>query len=95
MSGLMELVILVPCCFFIVALIKFLYHYLWIPLRIQHILNSQGIEGPPFRFIHGNNKEIAKMKQEALGKPVCKSPFLPGPIPTNNPKLGSPKSKHK
>ncbi|XP_017633854.1 cytochrome P450 CYP749A22-like [Gossypium arboreum] len=71
MSGLMELVILVPCCFFIVALIKFLYDYLWIPLRIQHILNSQGIKGPPFRFIHGNNKEIAKMKQEALGKPVA------------------------
>ncbi|PPD91090.1 hypothetical protein GOBAR_DD11992 [Gossypium barbadense] len=71
MSGLMELVILVACCFFLVTLIKFLYDYLWIPLRIQDILNSQGIKGPPIRFIHGNNKEIAKMKQEALGKPVA------------------------
>ncbi|KAG4156922.1 hypothetical protein ERO13_D02G028850v2 [Gossypium hirsutum] len=71
MSGLMELVILVACCFFLVTLIKFLYDYLWIPLRIQDILNSQGIKGPPIRFIHGNNKEIAKTKQEALGKPVA------------------------
>ncbi|KAE8703025.1 CYP749A22 protein [Hibiscus syriacus] len=66
----MELVILVPCCFFLIALIKFLYDYLWIPLRIQHMLNSQGIKGPPYRFIHGNNKEVAEMKKEALSKPM-------------------------
>ncbi|KAA3485514.1 cytochrome P450 CYP749A22-like protein [Gossypium australe] len=71
MSALMELVTLVPCCFFFIALIKFLYDYLWIPLRIQHMLNSQGIKGPPYRFIHGNNKEIAKMRQEASSKPMA------------------------
>ncbi|KAK9003512.1 hypothetical protein V6N11_061071 [Hibiscus sabdariffa] len=64
----MELVILVLCSFFLLALIKFLYDYLWIPLRIQHILNSQGIKGPPYRFIHGNNKEVDKMRKEALTK---------------------------
>ncbi|KAE8712250.1 CYP749A22 protein [Hibiscus syriacus] len=68
MSGLMELVILVPSSFFLMALMKFLYDYLWIPHRIQRILNSQGIKGPPYRFIHGNNKEVAKMKKEALSK---------------------------
>ncbi|GMJ01822.1 cytochrome P450, family 709, subfamily B, polypeptide 2 [Hibiscus trionum] len=68
MSVLVKLVILVPCSFFLVALIKFLYDYLWTPLRIQHMLNSQGIKGPPYRFIHGNNKEVAKMKREALSK---------------------------
>ncbi|KAL4308677.1 hypothetical protein GQ457_01G033140 [Hibiscus cannabinus] len=47
---------------------KFLYDYLWRPLRIQHILNSQGIKGPPYRFIHGNNKEVVKMEKEALSK---------------------------
>ncbi|TYH26944.1 hypothetical protein ES288_A02G029600v1 [Gossypium darwinii] len=71
MSALMELVTLVPYCFFFIALIKFLYDYLWIPLRIQHMLNSQGIKGPPYRFIHGNNKEIAKMRQEASSKPMA------------------------
>ncbi|KAL4310263.1 hypothetical protein GQ457_01G033190 [Hibiscus cannabinus] len=64
----MELVILVLCSFFLLALIKFLYGYLWIPLRIQHILNSQGIKGPPYRFIHGNNREVDKMRKEALSK---------------------------
>ncbi|KAK9003517.1 hypothetical protein V6N11_061076 [Hibiscus sabdariffa] len=32
------------------------------------MLNSQGIKGPPYRFIHGNRKEVAKMRQEALSK---------------------------
>ncbi|KAK9003514.1 hypothetical protein V6N11_061073 [Hibiscus sabdariffa] len=64
----MELLILVPSSFFLVALIKFLYEYLWIPLRVQHILSSQGIRGPPYRFIHGNNKQIIKMRKEALSK---------------------------
>ncbi|KAK8510607.1 hypothetical protein V6N12_055534 [Hibiscus sabdariffa] len=70
MSALMKLVILVPCCFFLVALIKFLYNYLWTPLRIQHMMNSQGIKGPPYRFIHGNNNQVTRMKVEASTKPM-------------------------
>ncbi|KAB2092395.1 hypothetical protein ES319_A02G027800v1 [Gossypium barbadense] len=35
------------------------------------MLNSQGIRGPPYRFIHGNNKEVVKMRQEALSKPMA------------------------
>ncbi|KAE8703022.1 CYP749A22 protein [Hibiscus syriacus] len=68
LSVLMELVILVPCSFFLIASIKLLYDYLWIPLRIQNLLNSQEIKGPRYRFIHGNNKEVTKMKNEALSK---------------------------
>ncbi|KAL1111116.1 hypothetical protein V6Z11_D02G035800 [Gossypium hirsutum] len=71
MNALMKLLILAPCCFFFIALIKLLYDYLWIPLRIQHMLNSQGIKGPPYRFIHGNNMEVTKMKQNALSKSVA------------------------
>ncbi|KAL1111098.1 hypothetical protein V6Z11_D02G034600 [Gossypium hirsutum] len=59
MSVLMELEILVPCCFFLVALMKFLYDYLWVPLRVQHMMNSQGIKGPPYNFITTNNKPMA------------------------------------
>ncbi|KAE8714550.1 CYP749A22 protein [Hibiscus syriacus] len=70
MSPMIELVTAISCCFFLVALIKFLYDYLWIPLRIQYKLNSQGIKGPPYRFIHGNNKEVAKMRQSAMSKPL-------------------------
>ncbi|KAK8987963.1 hypothetical protein V6N11_065567 [Hibiscus sabdariffa] len=70
MSALMKLVLLVPCSFFLLALIKFLYDYLWTPLRIQRMLNSQGIRGPPYRFIHGNNREVAEIRQEASSKPL-------------------------
>ncbi|PPS05179.1 hypothetical protein GOBAR_AA15501 [Gossypium barbadense] len=34
-------------------------------------LMELGIKGPPYRFIHGNNKEIAKMRQEASSKPMA------------------------
>ncbi|KAE8712249.1 CYP749A22 protein [Hibiscus syriacus] len=49
---------------------KFLYDYLWTPLRIQRILNSQGVKGPPYKFIHGNNTAVAQMKMEELSKPM-------------------------
>ncbi|MBA0555441.1 hypothetical protein Golob_025620, partial [Gossypium lobatum] len=71
MSALLKLAILVPCCSFIVALIRFLYDYLWRPLRLQHKMSSQGIRGPPYSFIHGNNKEATKMTKEALSKPMA------------------------
>ncbi|KAK8571696.1 hypothetical protein V6N12_027771 [Hibiscus sabdariffa] len=34
------------------------------------MLNSQGISGPPYRFIHGNNKQVTKMRMEAMSKPM-------------------------
>ncbi|MBA0710475.1 hypothetical protein Golax_009764 [Gossypium laxum] len=71
MSTFVKLAILLPCSFFLVALIKFLYDYLWIPLRLQHMMNSQGIKGPPYTFIHGNNKEATKTTNEALSKPMA------------------------
>ncbi|KAK8572225.1 hypothetical protein V6N12_028283 [Hibiscus sabdariffa] len=71
MSELMKLLIVVPCCFFLIAVIKFLYDFLWMPLRIQHMMNSQGIKGPPYRFFHGNNKQVAQLKMEASAKPMA------------------------
>ncbi|XVF43271.1 hypothetical protein PTKIN_Ptkin02bG0026900 [Pterospermum kingtungense] len=59
------------CLYLIIALIKFLHKYWWTPLRIQHIMSLQGIKGPSYKFIHGNNKETVKMKQEALSKPMA------------------------
>ncbi|KAK9003492.1 hypothetical protein V6N11_061051 [Hibiscus sabdariffa] len=76
MSALMELLILFPCCFFLVALMKFFYDYLWIPLRIQHVMNSQGTKGPPYRFVHGNNKEVTEMRKEAFSKPLALKDYI-------------------
>ncbi|XVE74382.1 hypothetical protein DITRI_Ditri12bG0012400 [Diplodiscus trichospermus] len=56
--------------YLLVALINVLYKYLWIPYRVQYMLNSQGIRGPPYEFIHGNNKATTQMKMEALSKPM-------------------------
>ncbi|PPS05166.1 hypothetical protein GOBAR_AA15488 [Gossypium barbadense] len=33
-------------------------------------LTDLGIKGPPYKFIHGNNHEVTKMKKEAVSKPL-------------------------
>ncbi|XVF29134.1 hypothetical protein REPUB_Repub15cG0093400 [Reevesia pubescens] len=74
MNAMVKLLIFLTSCFCLFLLIAFLqvlYEYWWIPLRIQHILRSQGIKGPPYKFIHGNNKEVIKFKKEALSKPMA------------------------
>ncbi|XVE91669.1 hypothetical protein REPUB_Repub01dG0030500 [Reevesia pubescens] len=59
-------------CLVVIALINFLHKYWWTPLQIQHVMSLQGIKGPPYKFIHGNNKETIKMKQESLmSKPMA------------------------
>lgn len=53
----------------LLVLIKFFHKMWWVPTRIKHALNSQGIKGPPYRFIDGNIKEIATMKDQATRIP--------------------------
>ncbi|WRX16057.1 hypothetical protein QQP08_008544 [Theobroma cacao] len=57
--------------YFLRALLKAFYNYWWIPHRIQNILRSQGIKGPPYEFIHGNNKAIVESIREASSKPMA------------------------
>ncbi|OMO72108.1 Cytochrome P450 [Corchorus olitorius] len=59
------------CLYLVIVLIKILHKYWWTPLRIQRAMNLQGIKGPRYRFIHGNNKENSKMRKEALSKPMA------------------------
>ncbi|KAL5828588.1 hypothetical protein ACOSQ3_018056 [Xanthoceras sorbifolium] len=42
----------------------------WIPIRIQTMMGSQGIRGPPYKFFHGNTKEIMNMKKEVISSPM-------------------------
>ncbi|PPS14014.1 hypothetical protein GOBAR_AA06565 [Gossypium barbadense] len=70
MANVSVLVVGVVCLSLVIALIKVLHKYWWKPLRIQRLMSRQGINGPPYRFIHGNNKETIKMKQEALRNPM-------------------------
>ncbi|XP_042008978.1 cytochrome P450 CYP749A22-like [Salvia splendens] len=41
-----------------------LYKLCWIPLHLQRLMESQGIRGPPYRFLHGTTNEIIKMKHQ-------------------------------
>ncbi|KAK8259208.1 hypothetical protein V6Z11_D13G041200 [Gossypium hirsutum] len=59
------------CLYLFVALLNVFYKYWWIPQRVQFAMNSQGIRGPPYEFIHGNNKEAAQMLMEASTKPMA------------------------
>ncbi|KAK6242606.1 hypothetical protein SCA6_007995 [Theobroma cacao] len=45
--------------------------YWWIPFRIQYTMSLQGIKGPPYEFIHGNNKASTDMRMEAYRKPMA------------------------
>ncbi|KAE8690947.1 CYP749A22 protein [Hibiscus syriacus] len=58
------------CLYFLVAFFYIFYKYWWIPRRIQSILNSQGIRGPPYEFVHGNNKQVVQLQREASSKPL-------------------------
>ncbi|MBA0783015.1 hypothetical protein Gotri_000812 [Gossypium trilobum] len=49
---------------------RFLHRFWWTPVYIQYRLGSQGIKGPSYKFIHGNTKEMLKMRNEALSKPL-------------------------
>ncbi|XP_011101783.1 cytochrome P450 CYP749A22-like [Sesamum indicum] len=51
-------------------LIRVIHKVLWLPFRIQHMLRSQGITGPPYKIIHGSTKESLRLKQQARDGPM-------------------------
>ncbi|XVF85767.1 hypothetical protein PTKIN_Ptkin17bG0143700 [Pterospermum kingtungense] len=74
MSSTTKLLILLTsflCLFLLISLLRVLHKYWWIPFRLQHTLSLQGIKGPPYKFIHGNNKEAAELRRQALSKPMA------------------------
>lgn len=58
------------CLYFVLALIRQLNKLWWTPIRIQHQMHSQGINGPPYKFFYGSNKDVSNMKKEAMVKPM-------------------------
>ncbi|KAB5512017.1 hypothetical protein DKX38_029045 [Salix brachista] len=53
----------------LIILVKFLNKVWWTPVRIQSLMKSQGIEGPSYRFLHGNTKEISSMIKKIRSSP--------------------------
>ncbi|XP_026407645.1 cytochrome P450 CYP749A22-like [Papaver somniferum] len=66
--------LLVPVCAFLLyllfLLIKFIHKVWWNPIYITKFLASQGINGPRYKLLHGNAKEILKMANESKSKPM-------------------------
>ncbi|XP_061993014.1 cytochrome P450 CYP749A22-like [Rosa rugosa] len=52
----------------LLALIKAFHKLWWTPIRIQNLMALQGIQGPSYRLIYGNTKEISNMKKEAMSR---------------------------
>ncbi|XVE91668.1 hypothetical protein REPUB_Repub01dG0030400 [Reevesia pubescens] len=55
---------------FLMILIKFFKKLWWTPIHIQSMMRSQGIKGPPYRFLHGSTKEIMNMRNEVMMSPM-------------------------
>ncbi|XP_051145505.1 cytochrome P450 CYP749A22-like [Andrographis paniculata] len=49
-------------------LLRFLDKVWWTPVRLQAKMNSQGVRGPPYRYPHGNAKEISRMSGQFIDK---------------------------
>lgn len=54
-------------------LLKIFFKQWWAPTSLQYMMISQGIKGPPYRFFHGNTKEILSMRTEAMASPMSLS----------------------
>lgn len=61
------------CLCFCLALIGIFNKLWWSPVRLQYLMGLQGIKGPSYRVIHGNNKEMLSIKKEAMAKPMSLS----------------------
>ncbi|XP_048318869.2 cytochrome P450 CYP749A22-like [Ziziphus jujuba] len=73
MNTMRDIVILFSsflCLCFSLALIKIFHRLWWSPVRLQYLMGLQGIKGPSYRFIHGNNQEMLSIKKEAMAKPM-------------------------
>ncbi|KAL4184715.1 hypothetical protein AMTRI_Chr10g226880 [Amborella trichopoda] len=47
--------------FLFFKLVEFVVKVWWIPLTVTKFMEKQGITGPPYKFLHGNNKEVRLM----------------------------------
>ncbi|KAI3867385.1 hypothetical protein MKX03_036512 [Papaver bracteatum] len=56
--------------YLLLILINFLPKVWWNPVQITKILSSQGIKGPPCKFLHGNTKEIYTTLHGTRSKPM-------------------------
>ncbi|KAF6153884.1 hypothetical protein GIB67_006640 [Kingdonia uniflora] len=47
-----------------------LYSLWWKPKSLERYLKTQGIHGPPYKFLYGNGKDIMELTQKVRSKPM-------------------------
>lgn len=60
----------VAAALFFHTVVKLLVLLWWRPKRIEQDFANQSIKGPPYRFFHGNVKEMVGMMIKASSKPM-------------------------
>ncbi|KAL4184716.1 hypothetical protein AMTRI_Chr10g226890 [Amborella trichopoda] len=73
-SNIFSTILRALCSLFVMALVfqlvEFAVKVWWIPLTVSKFMEKQGIRGPPYKFLHGNNKEVGLMIMESTAKPM-------------------------
>ncbi|KAI3719821.1 hypothetical protein L6452_20726 [Arctium lappa] len=70
MAPVVALVIFVSSLFLFRILLRFVVKVWWTPIRIQKVMKSQGIEGLPYAFPHGNTRVITAMRNRSMKQPM-------------------------
>ncbi|KAK1416213.1 hypothetical protein QVD17_32002 [Tagetes erecta] len=76
MMTFVGLLVGVLCSIIFFVLFKFFHKFWWVPTRIKYAMSSQGIRGPPYRFIYGNVKEISDMINKSTNSPMDISHYI-------------------
>ncbi|CAL9117046.1 unnamed protein product, partial [Musa acuminata var. zebrina] len=62
----------------LVVAVWVVYFVWWTPRRLERALRSQGLDGTPYRFPHGDREQSARLDREVNAKPM---PFSHSIIP--------------
>lgn len=52
------------------GVIKLFVKLWWTPMRIQRFMKSQGIQGPSYKFIQGNTRDVYTKRMQAMATPM-------------------------
>ncbi|KAI4368453.1 hypothetical protein MLD38_017009 [Melastoma candidum] len=56
--------------FLVSGIVKAFYEVWLRPQLIRRMMSRQGVHGPPYNLLHGNNREVSRMKELAAGQPI-------------------------
>ncbi|GKB27754.1 cytochrome P450 CYP749A22-like protein [Tanacetum coccineum] len=70
MALVLALTIIISSLFLLRALLSFVEKAWWTPINVQRMMRSQGIEGVPYAFPHGNTKLITAMRNQSMNHPM-------------------------